>query len=322
MDKKKIRAILFFIVGAGLFWMVYRDLDLEELGNHLSRLKWWWIGVSVMLNLFSQLIKALRWRMLITPLGYVPGTGNLFLSNLVLAFTNLVIPRGGEFARLGVVNRFEKIPFSKLLGTALAERLTDLILLILIAGTLIIWQFENFRKILKAPEINMDAMNVRGVLIGILVAVVLAGLLYFLFVRPGWAKKLKERLRKFWNEMAEGFMVLSRIRRLPLYLFYSLLQYVLWFLMLYVIFFAFPPTADLSFSVAAFTFGLATLAFLLPVQAGIGAWHFVVIQCLMLFGIQESTGQVFALIAHSFSMLIHLVTGAIAFVILPLVNRE
>ncbi|HDS08427.1 MAG TPA: flippase-like domain-containing protein [Bacteroides sp.] len=322
MDKKKTRAILFFFVGAGLFWIVYRDMDLNELGDHLSRLKWWWIGVSVMLNLFSHLIKAFRWQMLITPLGYAPGIGNLFLSNLVLAFTNLVIPRGGEFARLGVVNRFEKIPFSKLLGTALAERLTDLILLVLIAGTLIVWQFDNFIKILKAPEISMDAMNIRGVLIVILVSAFLGALFYFLFLRPGRAKNLKKRLRKFWNEMAEGFMVLSRIKGLPLYLFYSLLQYVLWFLMLYVIFFAFPPTTDLSFSVAAFTFGFATLAFLLPVQAGIGAWHFVVIQCLMLFGIQESTGQIFALIAHSFSMLIHLVTGAIAFVTLPLVNRE
>ncbi|HER10038.1 MAG TPA: flippase-like domain-containing protein [Bacteroides sp.] len=229
--------------------------------------------------------------------------------------------QGGEFARLGVVNRFEKIPFSKLLGTALAERLTDLILLLLIAVTLIVWQFDNFRKILKAPEISMDAMYMRGVLTGVLVAVFLAAIFYFLFVRLGWAKRVRERVRKFWGELAEGFLVLSRIRGIPLYLFYSLLQYVLWFLMLYVIFFAFPPTRDLSFSVAAFTFGFATLAFLLPVQAGIGAWHFVVIQCLMLFGIQESTGQVFALIAHSFSMLIHLVTGAVAFVILPLVNR-
>jgi len=99
--KKKVRAILFFIVGAGLFWFVYRDLELDELRDHLNRLKWWWIGVSVLLNLLSQLIKAFRWRMLITPLGYAPGMGNLFLSNLVLAFTNLIIPRGGNLPGWG-----------------------------------------------------------------------------------------------------------------------------------------------------------------------------------------------------------------------------
>jgi len=321
MDKKKVRAILFFILGAGLFWYVYRDLEFEKLKEHLGTLKWMWIAVSVSLNLFSQLIKALRWRMLITPLNYSPGTGNLFLSNLVLAVTNLIIPRGGEIARLGVVNRFEKIPFTKLLGTALAERLTDVVILVLIAMTLIIWQFDNFRRILKTPEISLGSIHLKGILIGVLIAVFLGILIYILFVRLEWGRKLWNRVRKFWNEMGEGFGTLARINGIPLYLFYSLLQYALWFMMLYVIFFAYPPTRHLSLAAAAFTFGFATLAFLIPVQAGIGAWHFVVIQSLMLFGIDEPTGQIFALIAHSFSLLIHLVTGSLALILLPLVNR-
>ena len=136
-----------------------------------------------------------------------------------------------------------------------------------------------------------------------------------------WGKKLRKRLRKFWTELGEGFGTIARIKGVPLYIFYSLFQYVLWFFMLYVIFFAFPPTGHLGLSAAAFTFGLSTMAFILPVQAGIGAWHFVVIQGLLIFGIDESTGQIFALIAHSFTLMIHLVTGSLALIILPLVNR-
>ena len=317
MDKKKIRAILFFIAGLALFWVVYRDLELEELWDQLGRLQWWWIGVSLAINLFSHLVKALRWRQLIVPLGHRPGLSVLYLSNLVLAFTNLVIPRGGEIARLGVVNRFERIPFSKLLGTALTERLTDVVVLFTLATILVMWQYDHFLQILGGGVIDGAAFPWKALLSAVIVLVVLV--LLFLLVRYARIfSKLRERLLVFWREMTEGFSTLARVNRKGLYVFYSLFQFVLWFMMLYVIFFAFPPTSRLSMEAAAFTFGLSTLAFLLPVQAGIGAWHFVVIQALMLFGIGEDPARVFALIAHSSTMLIHLVTGAVAFILLPL----
>ena len=318
MDKKRIRAILFFLAGLVLFWYVYRDLELEDLWDQMGRLKWWWIGVSLAINLFSHLIKALRWRQLIVPLGHHPGLMLLYLSNLVLAFTNLIIPRGGEIARLGVVNRFEQIPFSKLLGTALTERLTDVVVLFLLAVILVVWQYDNFLQIMGGGAMNGGVFPWKVLLIAGIVLIAIAGL--YLVVRYATIfRKLRARLLVFWREMTEGFSTLARVNRKGLYLFYSLFQFALWLMMLYVIFFAFPPTAQLSMEAAAFTFGLSTLAFLLPVQAGIGAWHFVVIQSLVLFGIDEDPARVFALIAHSSTMLIHLVTGAVALAVLPLV---
>jgi glycosyltransferase 2 family protein len=321
MDKKKIRAILFFAVGVVLFWYVYRDLDLEELWEQMGQLKWWWIGVSVAINLFSHVIKALRWKQLITPLDRHPRLRVLFLSNLVLAFTNLIIPRGGEIARLGVVNRFEKIPFSKLLGTALAERLTDLVVLLILAAVLIVWQNDHFRQILGERPTE-EAVFPWKILFSVIILLSLMLISFLVYRHARIFGRLREKLRSFWQEMAEGFNCLRRIDFKGLFIFYSLFQYALWLMMLYVLFFAFPPTSELSMEAAVFTFGISTLAFLLPVQAGIGAWHFVVIQALLLFGIKEENAIIFALIAHSSTMLIHLVTGAIAMVVLPLVARE
>jgi glycosyltransferase 2 family protein len=321
MDKKKIRAIIFFAAGITLFWYVYRDQDLEDLWEQMGQLKWWWIGVSVAINLFSHVIKALRWKQLITPLDRYPRLRVLFLSNLVLAFTNLIIPRGGEIARLGVVNRFERISFSRLLGTALAERLTDLVVLLLLATALIIWQNDHFRQIL-GERITEEAEFPWKILYIVIIVLTLTLISYLVFRHARIFGRLREKLRLFWNEMAEGFNSLRRIDLKGLFIFYSLFQYALWLMMLYVLFFAFPPTSELSMEAAVFTFGLSTLAFLLPVQAGIGAWHFIVIQALMLFGVKEDNASVFALIAHSSTMLIHLVTGAIAMLVLPLVARE
>jgi len=71
-----------------------------------------------------------------------------------------------------------------------------------------------------------------------------------------------------------------------------------------------------------FTFMMSGLAMLAPVQGGIGAWHFMVIESLFLFGISRPDGLIFALIAHSFTSLIYLIWGSIALIIFPVLNRN
>ncbi len=322
MDRKKIQALIFFAIGIALFWFVYRDLDLQTVREHLHRIQWPWIIASIMINLASQWIKALRWNYLIMPLEHKPGMFNLFLSNLVLAFVNLVIPRGGEIARLGVIRRFEGIPLTKLLGTAITERLTDLLVLAAITIALIIWQLDEIRLLLQSAGIDPEAGHIWSTLLIIIGVAGIVILAYRIIQRRGRSKPLAERLRTMKEEVSEGITTFGKVKHKAVYLILSVLQYGFWLIMLYVIFFAYPPTSSLSLKAAAFTFGLSTLAFLLPVQGGIGAWHFMVAQALMQFGIDEPTGKIFALIAHSFTMLINLVTGGIAFVILPLVNRK
>jgi len=317
MDKKKIyQSIFFFLIGLGLIWLVFRNTDINRLKDELYRISWFWVGVSVGLNLLSQLVRAYRWKTLFIPLNYSPKIYNLFLAMFILAFTNQIIPRGGEIARLGVVNKYEKIPLSKLIGIAMVERLTDLIILILIFIVLLIWQFPLIQKIVELPQINLQDINVHGVLIVFSVVVICLAILYFII------RKFKTKFKKIKEELREGFTSIYHIKNKFLYLTQSILIYGIWLLMLYVLFLAYPPTQHLGFTVAAFTFGLATLAFLLPVQAGMGAWHFVVIQCLLLFGVEADVGKVFSLMAHSATNHVYFITGIIALVLLPIVNNK
>lgn len=322
MDKKKIRALLFLAVGAGLIWFVYRDMELSELKTQLPRIGWGWVAASLVFNLSSQLIKTWRWRLLILPLGHRPGLANLYLSNLVLAFTNLVIPRGGEIARLGVVTRFEGIPLVRLLGTALVERLTDLVVLLLLTIVLLAWQWERFVQLVHSSGLGSGSGNLGKTMLIIAIALAILVLAYLILQHTGLRQQINHRLKKAATDLGKGWRTFGKVRRKGLYIFLSLTQYGFWLAMLYVIFLAFPPTEGLSLGVAAFTFGLSTLAFLIPVQAGIGAWHFMVIQALLLFGIAETDGRIFALIAHSFTQLIHLVTGGVAFLLLPVINSR
>ncbi len=317
MDKKNIyQSVLFFLIGLGLIWFVFRDTDIEQLKNELYRISWFWVGVSVGLNLLSQLIKAYRWKTLFIPLNYSPKIYNLFLAMLILAFTNQITPHGGEIARLGVVNKYERVPLPKLVGIAMVERLTDLIVLILIFIVLLIWQFPLIQQIVELPQINLQDINVHDVLIISSVVVICLAILYFI------TRKFKTKFKKIKEELHEGFTSIYHIKNKFLYLTQSVLIYGIWLLMLYVLFLAYPPTQHLGFTAAASTFGLATFAFLLPIQAGMGAWHYIVIQCLLLFGIEANAGKVFSLMAHSATNHVYLIAGIIALVLLPIVNNK
>lgn len=323
MDKKNIyQSIIFFVIGIGLLWFVFKDINLELIKSEFKRLKWFWVGVSIALNLLSQLVRAYRWKTLFKPLNYSPKTYNLFFAILILAFTNQIIPRGGEIARLGVIKKYENIPLSKLFGIALVERLTDLIILLLIFLILLVWQFPVIQKIIDLPQVNFHDFSFRKAMLIIGTVSLSIVIIYFVIRRFNLLKKFKSKIQKLKQDLNEGFTSIYHIKNKALYLTQSVLIYGIWLIMLYVLFFAYPPTQHLDFKSAALTFGLATLAFLLPIQAGMGAWHFVVVQCLLIFGIEVDIGKVFSLIAHSATNHIYLITGTIVFALLPIVNSK
>ncbi|ALO14118.1 hypothetical protein L21SP5_00439 [Salinivirga cyanobacteriivorans] len=323
MDRKRIvRSVVFLVVGVGLLWLVFRDTKLDQLYNELNKINPFWIGVSILINILSQFVRGVRWKMLFKPMKYNPRTTNIFLSVIVLAFTNQVIPRGGEIARLGIINRYEKIPLAKLFGTALVERLTDLFILFLIFTALLAWQMPLIIKIIELPEVSMQNLSFSTVMIIIGSSVAFLLVAWFLLRRFNVFERFRDKLQKVGRDIKEGFTSLYKIKGKIWYLAQSVLIYVLWLLMFYVLIFAYPPMKDVSFTAAAFTFGVATSAFLLPIQSGMGAWHFLAIQSLMLFGIGHDTAAVFALMAHAVTNLVHLPLGAIAFAVLPIVNRK
>lgn len=319
MGKKQLlRSVIFLALGIAIFWWVFRDTDMDALMREFRKVRWEWIGLSLLLNLSSLTIRAIRWKILFRPMNYNPGIFNLFLANVIMAFTNQVIPRGGEITRLSVVNRTERVPYAKIFGSVLMERLTDFIILIMLFAILIVWQLPMFKRILHLQEVGSIRFNMKNVLLtgGIIVVVILTA--WFLIRKLNLIQRFGERLRYIRNDIREGFTSLARIKNKTLYFSLSITIYITSFFMFYVLFFAFPATAELSFSAAIFTFGIATSAFLLPIQAGLGAWHFLVIQALLLYGIEVESGKAFALIAHAATNLVNLPFGAIALTILAL----
>jgi glycosyltransferase 2 family protein len=323
MFKRKIlTSIIFFVIGSLLFWFVYRDFNFHELLKSLKDTKLGWIIVSIGFGLLSHFIRAIRWKMLVEAMNYKPTTINLFLSVIVLYFTNLIVPRGGEVSRCTVLSKYEKIPFLKLVGTVFIERITDLIAFLLIILVLVISQFSFFETIINYPDFKLDFSSIQSMMTTVVLIIILVVALVFTLVRSKIFDKIYSKLKKLKMDFIDGIMVIRNLKGKLKYVFYTFVIFLLWLLMLYAVFFAYPPTDDLTFFAAVLTYAFGNLAYLLPIQAGIGAWHFIVINCLFFYGIDKESGMIFALIAHSFTNLIFLIFGPIALAVLPLINSS
>ncbi len=311
-------------IGILIFVFIYKDLQLSKIEDALQNLHYEWIVLSGIFGLTSHYIRALRWNLLIEPLSHKPGIINTYLSVLVLYLFNILIPRGGEVARCTVINRYEKISFTSLLGTVVSERLADLGTFLVILVVLMLWDLSYFEQLMNNnPDLARGVAHVGSN--GVAVIAVIAGAVALgvvLYKKTGSGNKYKSLLVKLFSQFRQGLRTIRNTRSIWLFIFYTFAIIFLWLLMLYVVFFAYEPTSNLSFQVAVITFAISSFAFVLPIQAGLGAWHFIVIQCLLLFGVDMDHGSVFALVAHTFSNLIFLVAGTLAFILLPVVNNH
>ena len=79
---------------------------------------------------------------------------------------------------------------------------------------------------------------------------------------------------------------------------------------------------DLGITVGLIAFTMSSIGVAVPVQAGIGAWHFMVIATLVCFGVNENDAAAFALVVHTVQTAWTVICGLFGIVALPLTNRE
>jgi uncharacterized protein (TIRG00374 family) len=324
--------LLFLAIGIFIFWWIYRDLPIEELKSAFKNINYFWIVVSLLLGLLAQVSRAIRWNMLIRPMGYNPRFYNTFLSVLILYFINLLAPRAGEVARCSVLSKYEKIPFTKLVGTVFVERMADFVTLVILAIIIILTQLGIFVKFFKIhPEMKdklITLLSFRNIAIGISGLLILL-LLYFI-IRKYFSKRGKEskstlinKLKHIKYDIVEGIKSILKLENKWYFIGHTLFIFTMWLFMLYVIFLAYEPTKHLSIWTGMIVFLMGGLAMIAPVQGGIGAWHFMVYETLFIYGIDKAHGKIFALIAHtSTNIIYYFVFGIIALILLPILNSK
>jgi uncharacterized membrane protein YbhN (UPF0104 family) len=95
-----------------------------------------------------------------------------------------------------------------------------------------------------------------------------------------------------------------------------------YWLMTYAALFALPETSQLKLIDALFLLAVGTLGWVVPVQGGIGAYHYMVTLGFTLYKIPREAGLTYATLSHESQMLMLIVLGTISFVLLFVVQRR
>ncbi len=320
---KTLKFISFFLLGILIFWWVYKDQDIKRIKSILTNdVNYFWIIVSVFLGLISHISRTIRWNLMIEPLDHKPRTLNTFLAVMIGYLMNLALPRMGEISRCGVLSRYEKISFTKLIGTVVLERLIDVLMLLLLLLLVIITQFGQVVEFLNNnPEVQEKLGKIMHSPI-LPVSLVLLFLLLWFTRHKIRASGAAKKIIALFNQFAEGFRSIRNIKNKGAFIFHSAFIWFLYYLMTYSVFFAFEFTSHLTPWAGLTVFVLGSFGMVAPVQGGIGAWHFMVIEGLSLYGIDKADGTVFALLAHGSTTIMLIVFGFIALLVLPFVNER
>ena len=92
--------------------------------------------------------------------------------------------------------------------------------------------------------------------------------------------------------------------------------------MLWICFYAFPGTESLGVLAALTIFVAGSYGMVAPVPNGAGAWHYMTIQTLIVYGVGVEDAELFAMVVHGVQMVMLLVFGLFATLGFPLINRE
>ena len=323
--KNSIQFVLFLGFGVLLFWLVYRDTNWSDLVAGLKNVNYWWFIPIVVAGLFSHVSRAIRWNMMIEPLGYKTRFWNTFFAVMTGYFANLAIPRLGEVARCGVVSKYDKVPISKVLGTMITERVIDVLSLLLVVVIAIFVESGFFSDFLQQnPGIGekVDSLlNPLPIIIAI-AAVALFIVLFFLILKGKFDKiRLFLKLKTLARNLYDGLFSVRKVRKKFWFLFHSIFIWILYYLMMAFAFPAFGFTSHIGPSAALMVFVAGSFGMIAPAPNGMGAYHFMVIQSLLIFGIVKEDAAVFAFVVHGLQRLMLLGAGLISLIALPLINK-
>lgn len=300
-----------FVLGLGILWWMYRGTNWSDFGHYvLHEMNWWWMLLSLAFGILPQMARAWRWKMALEPLGEHPRRTSCTDAIFMSYAASLVIPRVGEVTRCGTLKTSDGVSFTKSLGTVVTERLVDSLLMLLFTGIAFLLQLPMFLRFLKETNTNVGDLLHRftgtGYIVTFicLVAALIAG--FVAIRRFSFFKKGRDMLRDMW----EGILSLRKVRNLPLYLFYSVLIWVGYFLHFYIAFFCFDFTAHLSIGAAFLIFCVGTFAVLVPTPNGAGPWHFAVKTMLVLYSVAETQAIMFALTVHTIQTALVVLLGA------------
>ena len=304
-----VNTLVSLVLGLFLLYIVFNNIDLNLFLERLDNLDYSWIYLSMFISIFEHVVRGYRWNLLMqtkqTNLSTYITTHILIVSY----FFALFIPRFNDFVRCYLISKTNDIKVSSSLGTVVSERIFDLISLLIISLLFFIIEFDLFTDFFSTYILTNISFDVYYLIIFFFVIVVIISFLYYL-------NKKSDAFSSKFSEFKKGVLSVNKYYKNKKFLLSTLILWIIYFLMGYVIFFSLEETSSLAISSGIAVLVAGSLGMVVPVNAGIGAYHFLVASILISYNINYETGLFFATILHTSQIICLALLGIVSSLIL------
>lgn len=315
---KSILTYLFStILAVGLLYWAFSSSELrwEDIYQTLQQADYRWVSLSILIALFSHLLRALRWQQLLAALTYKPGATRTLSAVLIGYFANFIVPRMGEVSRCGSLTKTAGIPFEKSFGTVITERVVDLLSLILLIGLVFFVGWEPIQQNLF-PNFQLPSLPI-WISLGGIGIVILVGLWRKKdLVAESWTKFAKSsKIGKILDGWLSGIISIQNLENPFLFVLYTLGIWIAYFANTYILLLAFPASRHLGLDAGLIVLVMGTFGMATPTQGGIGAYHKLVAAALVFYHIPLKEATVLATFFHGTQMATILFFGGLSFIL-------
>ena len=312
---QQFNVIVFLFLAILLLFFAFRGVDYKLIRQGFANANYAWVAIALLVGGLSHIIRALRWQLLIEPLGYKPSLLNTLGAIMIGYLANIAFPRLGEITRCGSLKKTDGIPFEPLVGTVIVERVFDFICMLLLLIIVFFHRIELFgifiKDIILVPIFHRISALFASYPLTIILAVLILVTLLALIRRNVFGEGLHRWMSKLFHGTMSGLKTAYTIRKRFTFLLYTILLWGLYWLMTWLLVFTTGPTSHLSPVDGLFLLVIGSMGMAVPVQGGFGAFHIITAMGLGVYGITREAGLVFAIISHESQMLFVILAGLV-----------
>lgn len=308
-------------IGVGLMYFLYKNVDIHSMiGTLKTDVNYWWFVPVAVVSILSHVFRALRWQLQLHAIDVKPSFSAVLNSIFGTYAVNLAFPRLGEVWRCGYIANRQKASVTQVMGSMVADRLTDTITVLLLTMVTFMLAQSAFGQFFDAyPQMKENFLSVASdarIWIGAAVCIIALGWLLVMKTENKVIKKIQLMARNLW----EGFYAITKMEGKWWFLLYTLLIWGCYFLQLYLASKAFTFTSGLSVLAVLVMFVLSSIGMGVPTNGGLGSWHVAIIFGLSLYGVGvfspsnfDPRASAFAMLVWGFQTVLLIVLGIYAF---------
>lgn len=308
-----------------LLYFALRGVNWSDMGQAFQAAHWGWLIPIAFTVTFSHAVRAYRWVVFsrdLAPIdGRTLGLSDAFWITMMGYGANYIVPRSGEFLRGVRASQRTGLPFSALMGTIVAERVLDILclgVLLLVVGAVEFERLEPLMALVSLPSVSKTTLLFAGVA----TLVISGGALHWGLSRM---RDTESRVGALLLAFRSGLATVTHSSRPGAVWGSTLIMWIAYVVMTWLPFVMFGQT-DL-YGVGLYDgmvlMAIGALGIVIPSPGGVGSYHFIAIQSLvLLYAFSETDAAAYAIFSHGAQLVLYVALAVVGMLLVGLPRKD